>query len=165
MNGTDQDNTNQVEETPKTCLTDGSPVTEDHREIDPTTGMQKGYVVLTEEERKKGFVRPLRDTYQHVGKIAHYPLRDLTEEEKKDYAHLGYVKFEKYPEGGTLIGRYWTEQDLKGGCKEFTTMGKALAETYARDPKFYTGTFCATCKKHYPVGEFVWLDDGTVVGS
>ena len=32
-------------------LTDGSPVTPDHREIDPATGQQKGYVVLSAEER------------------------------------------------------------------------------------------------------------------
>jgi hypothetical protein len=35
-------------------LTDGSPVTDDHREIDPRTGQQKGYVVLTAVERSKG---------------------------------------------------------------------------------------------------------------
>ena len=34
-----------------TTLTDGSPVTPDHREIDPATGQQKGYVVLSAEER------------------------------------------------------------------------------------------------------------------
>ena len=50
----------------KTTLTDGSPVTPDHREIDPKTGMQKAYVVLSEEERKKGFVRPVRRTYVHT---------------------------------------------------------------------------------------------------
>jgi hypothetical protein len=46
-------------------LTDGSPVTDDHRLIDPATGQQKGYVVLTTEERAKGFVRPVRKTYKH----------------------------------------------------------------------------------------------------
>ena len=30
--------------------------------------MQKAYVVLTEAERAKGFVRPVRRTYVHVGK-------------------------------------------------------------------------------------------------
>ncbi|NBJ13246.1 hypothetical protein [Microvirga arsenatis] len=100
--------------TPKTTLTDGSPVTPDHREIDPRTGMQKGYVVLSAEERAKGFVRPVRRTYRHLK------------------------------------------------CKGVTTMGQALAETYARDPYFYSGTFCAHCGTHFPVGEdgeFVW--DGT----
>jgi len=96
-----------------TTLTDGSPVTPDHREIGPD-GMQKGYVVLSAEERAKGFVRPVRRSYVH----------------------------EK--------------------CGGVTTMGLALAETYARDPGFYGGTFCATCRDHFPVGadgEFRW--DGT----
>ena len=41
-------------------------------------------------------------------------------------------------------------------------MGLAIAETYARDPSFYGGTYCAGCQTHLPVGpkgEFVW--DGT----
>lgn len=37
-----------------------------YREIDPSTGMQKGYVVLCPEERAKGFVRPLRRSYKHA---------------------------------------------------------------------------------------------------
>ena len=99
---------------PKTTLTDGTPVTADHRQIDPKTGMQKGYVVLSEDERAKGFVRPVRRSYVH----------------------------EK--------------------CGVRTTMGQALAETYARQPDFYSGTFCAGCRSHFTVGadgEFVW--DGT----
>lgn len=99
----------------KTTLTDGSPVTDDHREINPDTGMQKGYVVLSEEERAAGFVEPVRQSYKHLR------------------------------------------------CGATTTMGLALAETYAADPYFYSGTFCATCRGHFPVGEdgeFVWT--GTV---
>jgi len=96
---------------PARCLTDGSPVTPDHREIDPATGQQKGYVVLCPEERAKGFVRPVRSAYKHLA------------------------------------------------CGGVTTMGKALAETYARDPKFYSGTFCCQCRNHFPLIEFVW--DGT----
>lgn len=98
----------------KTTLTDGSPVTPDHREINPETGMQKGYVVLSAEERAKGFVRPVRRSYRHLK------------------------------------------------CGVVTTMGYALAETYARQPDFYSGTFCCGCGTHFPVGEdgeFVW--DGT----
>lgn len=94
-------------------LTDGSPVTPDHREIDPGTGMQKGYVVLSEAERSKGFVRPVRNSYRLLK------------------------------------------------CGTVTTMGQALAETYARDPYFYSGTFCCGCHTHFPVGEdgeFVWND-------
>lgn len=101
----------------KTCLTDGSEVTPDHREIDPSTGMQKGYVVLCPDERAKGFARPVRQRYMHTK------------------------------------------------CGTVTTMGLSLAETYARDPKFYGGTFCCGCGTHYPVAEFTWEPDGSVVGS
>ena len=50
-------------------------------------------------------------------------------------------------------------------CGTLTTMGLALAETYARDPKFYGGTFCCGCHAHFPVAEFTWDSDGSVVGS
>lgn len=58
---------------PKVTLSDGSPVTTDYREIDPRTGMQKGYVVLSDEERAKGFVRPVRSSYTHsrCGAVTH----------------------------------------------------------------------------------------------
>jgi hypothetical protein len=104
-----------VDRTQRT-LTDGSPVTEDHRDIRPD-GMQKGYVVLSEAERGRGFIRPFRDAYRHLK------------------------------------------------CGAITTMGRSLAETYARDPAFYSGTFCSTCRDHFPVGEdgeFTWYEmDGT----
>ncbi len=102
----------------KTTLTDGSPVTPDHRELQPN-GQQKAYVVLSAEERAKGFVRPVRQSYVH---------------------------------------------DKCGGV---TTMGLALAETYARDPGFYSGTFCVSCGAHFPVGaagEFTWGGTGEKVG-
>lgn len=44
-------------------------------------------------------------------------------------------------------------------CGASTTMGQAIAETYARDPYYYGSTYCATCQNHFPVGmngEFVW---------
>jgi len=103
----------------RTTLTDGSPVTPEHREIDPATGMQRGYVVLSEEERARGFVRPVRRGYVH----------------------------EK--------------------CGVETVMGQALAETYARDPHFYSGTFCVSCRAHFPVGEdgeFTWSGTTEKVG-
>lgn len=105
---------------PRTTLTDGGPVTPDHREIDPATGMQKGYVVLSKEERAKGFVRPVRRSYIH------------------------------------------------NKCGALTIMGLALAETYARDPKFYGATFCVGCKDHFPVGadgEFTWDGSTEKVGT
>lgn len=98
-------------------LSGGSPVTPDHRDIDPQTGMQKAYVVLSAAERAKGFVRPVRRTYTHQK------------------------------------------------CGSNTTMGLALAETYARDPGFYSGTFCVRCQAHYPLSEFVWDGTHEVLGS
>jgi hypothetical protein len=38
-------------------------------------------------------------------------------------------------------------------------MALGIAETYARDPSFYGGTYCASCRDHFPVGttgQFVW---------
>lgn len=98
-------------------LTDGSQIYPEHRVIikeGKRKGQQEGYIVLAEEERAKGFVRPVRHSYKHLK------------------------------------------------CGGVTTMGQTLAETYARDPKFYNGTFCCYCGTHFPVGEkgeFVW--DGT----
>lgn len=96
----------------KLQLTDGSPVPADrsHTE-DRGDGQQKGYVVLSPEERAKGFVKPVRTVYVHKT------------------------------------------------CGVATHMGRALAETYARDPNFYTGTFCCGCRTHFPLNEFDW-DDG-----
>jgi hypothetical protein len=80
-------------------------------------GQHGMYLVLSEGERAKGFVRPYRDAYVHKN------------------------------------------------CGTLTTMGRALSETYARDPKFYGATFCCGCKLHLPVKEFNWDKDGEVVGS
>lgn len=101
----------------KRCMTDGSPVTPDHREIDPRTGQQKGYIAICPQERKKGFVRPVRRTYTH------------------------------------LI------------CGTDTTMGLALAETYACDPTFYSGTFCCYCRGHFNLDQFVWKDTTEKLGT
>jgi hypothetical protein len=78
---------------------------------------QQVYLVLSEDERKKGFVRPYRDSYVHKT------------------------------------------------CGGLTLMGRALSETYARDPKFYGATYCVHCQMHKPVAEFTWSADGEVVGS
>lgn len=126
------DRSNQV-------LTTGAPVPPDrsHTEIESATGMQKGYVVLSAEERGQGFVRPFRDSYVHVGVGG-------SEIDPSDRSKLG----------------------LKGnGCGALTRMGRAIAETYARDPGFYTGTFCVGCKAHFPLEEFVWADTDERVGS
>lgn len=77
------------------------------------------YLVLSAEERARGFVRPYRASYTHLP------------------------------------------------CGSATTMGAAIAETYARQPSFYGATYCAQCGMHRPVGEhgeFVW-SDGSKVGT
>ena len=73
----------------------------------------------------------------------------------------GYVVLaeEERAKGFVRLGRH-SYRHLK--CGTVTTMGQSLAETYARDPGFYSGTFCCGCRDHFPVGaegEFVW--DGT----
>lgn len=128
----------------------------------------KKYLVLSEEELSKGFIRPVRLSYTHVGiKGPQFQLRDLTEEEKRDYG-TDWVKFETYPprHKGSATGRFWTQADLDKvgkGCGVSTRMGQAIAETYARNPGFYGATYCCTCHRHLPVGEdgeFIW-DDGS----
>ena len=130
-------------------------------------GQNECYLVLSEEERAKGFVRPLRKTYKHIGPKLLNKLRDLTEEEHERYDQFKYVKFEEYSEDKLpVLGKYWTQAELDrlGGCGTTTTMGYDIAATYARDPKFYGATYCCHCLKHFPVSEFIW-EDGTVVGS
>lgn len=129
------------------------------------------YLVLSEEERAKGYVRPYRTTYTHVGTAGpKYPLRDLTEEEHERYDQYGYIKYEAYPEDpeSDVTGSYWTQQRLDNvgkGCGAATTINSpAIAETYARNPHFYGATYCCRCGKHLPLNEFVW-DDGERLGS
>lgn len=57
-------------------------------------------------------------------------------------------------------------------CNKITTMSRDIAETYARDPGFYHGTFCVHCRGHFPVGgngEFTWYEmdgrEGPKVGT
>lgn len=54
---------------PRTTLADGTQVYPEHTNIikdGPRKGQQQGYIVLAEEERAKGFVRPLRCSYRHL---------------------------------------------------------------------------------------------------
>ncbi len=77
-------------------------------------GQQESYLVLSQEETDKGYVRPFRDAYIH----------------KK--------------------------------CGGRTVMNRRIAETYARDPSFYGGTYFDLVKD----GErqFHW-EDGSGVGE
>lgn len=133
------------------------------------SGQHRSYWVLSKSERAKGFVRPVRLSYRHVGIAGpRYPLRELTDDERgRHLAEVRCAVYETYPESESpVVGRYWTQAQLDSvgqGCGAVTTMGAALAETYARQPDFYGSTFCCRCGSHYPVGaggEFVW-DDGS----
>lgn len=99
-------------------LVSGDAVPEDwsHTQL-KANGQQKDYIVLTAEERGKGFIRPVRRGYRHLP------------------------------------------------CGSITTMALSIAETMARDPGFYQGGFCATCRSHFPNDQFVWPDDGSQVGT
>lgn len=100
-------------------------------------GQNNCYLVLSQEQRDMGFVRPVRDKYVHVGIDGH----EIDPEDKSKHG---------------LKGR---------GCGALTSMPKAIAETYARDPKFYSATFCCGCNTHLPVAEFTWDGTNERVGS
>lgn len=130
-------------------------------------GQNVVYLVLSEAERAEGFTRPLRHSYAHTGDKPKYPLRRLTDEEEVTYADSHYVAFEAYPvERLPCTGRYWTQLDMdRVTCGTVTTMADAIAETYARNPRYYGSTFCCHCGQHFPVKQFTWCSDGTPVGS
>ncbi len=93
---------------------------------------------------------------------------DLTDKQKARFG-TEWAKFEAYPESMLpATGKFWTQaelDDIGKGCGTTTTMSQAIAETYARQPSFYGATYCVFCQMHKPVAEFVWVDDGTLVGS
>lgn len=93
-------------------LVSGKPVPEDrsHTVTNPVTGLQRDYVVLSSEERAKGYKKPYRTSYVH------------------------------------------------GKCGTLTKMHSAISETYARDPYFYSGTYCVGCCAHFYLSEFHWSD-------
>lgn len=49
----------------KMCTTSGEPVAKVRAEQTEPTGQHKAYLVLCDEEREKGFVKPYRDRYVH----------------------------------------------------------------------------------------------------
>lgn len=51
-------------------------------------------------------------------------------------------------------------RSYKHKCGAVTTMAVSIAETYARNPHFYSGTFCCSCRTHLPLNEFTWEPDG-----
>lgn len=152
---------------------DDAPVPNSERRAD---GQHVDHWVLCAEERAKGFMRPVRDSYVHVGTPGPtHPLRDLTDAERERFngdGHEPYVQFEVYPpEMEPRTGRYWTQADIDKigkGCGTRTSMPRSIAETYARQPGYYGSTFCCGCGKYLPVGErgeFVWTGTSERVGT
>jgi hypothetical protein len=94
----------------------------------------QAYLVMSQSEIDKGYVRPLRRTYIHTRGAIAVP----------------------GPDGSGVVGQL---------CGGQTTMSFQIAATYAADPTFYGSTYCVKCRGHYPVREFDWSEDGTVVGS
>lgn len=56
-------------------------------------------------------------------------------------------------------------------CGGVTRFGNAIAETYAKHPFNYGGTFCCRCGDYFPLRKgdgshaFEWTGDGTPVGE
>lgn len=140
-------------DTPALCTTNGRPVEDVRRSQTNETGQHDGYIVLCPDERAKGFVRPYRDAYKHVGP------RICGLHVGPDGATVCFMDPGHAGPCGTATG------PRPHACGSVTTMGRALSETYARDPSFYGATFCVACNKHLPVAEFVWTADGQPVGS
>lgn len=86
-------------------------------------GQQETYLVLSDDERSKGFLMPVYRSYVHLK------------------------------------------------CGQRTSMGLALCETFARNPKFYGGTFCCACGSHFNLVDaegnrtFVWEGGDAFVGE
>lgn len=129
------------------------------RGVDSEPGPQNDvYLVLSEEERAKGFVRPLRRSYLHVGYQRKCQKSYVDEKGETWVCNLHDRSQDR------CVGWGKASNERKG-CGKVTTMGLALCETYARDPKFYGATYCTTCQRHLPVNEFKWVEDGQEVGS
>lgn len=157
----------------KVCTTSGEPADKVRAEQTETTGQHKAYLVLCAEEREKGFVRTYRDRYEHTGRaICGKYLR--MEGNRKLGGYIDVCTMQPNHDGECIVSTSLVQPDAAKaqqegfwprGCGTVTTMGRALSETYARDPKFYGATFCCGCNKHLPVAEFVWTADGETVGT
>lgn len=163
-----------VEKPPALCTTNGKPVADVRANQKNETGQHDGYIVLCPDERAKGFVRPYRDAYKHVGHlIARCQITQTGEDHERPRQCIRRTGHEDNHEFTELMLVNGPIQFIllgplsprEGGCGTVTTMGRALSETYARDPSFYGATFCVTCNRHLPVAEFVWTADGLPVGS
>lgn len=69
-------------------------------------------------------------------------------------------QYERYPTNldGELVAPIRNKY-VHDTCGVLTQCGDKIAETYARNPGYYSRTFCIACRDHFPVQEFKW--DGT----
>jgi hypothetical protein len=131
-------------------------------------GQHEHYPVLSEEERARGFVRPVFRAYRHVGlRGVICGLKSPTNADgtpvpagrvRACSGRVGH-QHEHFQSWYDLTEAEWAKK--MDGCGATTQMGLALCETYARDPHYYGATFCVGCHTHLPVGEageFVWVD-------
>jgi hypothetical protein len=49
-------------------------------------------------------------------------------------------------------------------CGVATKVSMNIAETYAKNPRYYSHTFCVGCKEHMPINQFEW-EDGVTLGE
>lgn len=126
-------------------------------------GQQKAHMVLSAEERAKGFTRPLRDSYVHSG-AGPFCGEAHTNADGSVSNCTGAPDHEGECSSWMEEGRF---QLHESGCDATTKMGSSIAETYARNPDYYGSTYCSGCGAYFPVGEFgefTW-HDGSKVGS
>lgn len=116
-----------------------------------------------EEERRRATTPPVDRTKLCTtsGESVEDVRRNQTE---KTGQHKSYIVLcdEEHARKGSCVPYRDTYKHLT--CGTTTTMGRKIAETYARDPEFYGETFCVNCNAHFRLSEFVWLD-GSQVGS
>src|SRR5207237_8172248 len=55
----------RMSDVPKLCTTSGEAVAKVRAEQTEPTGQHKAYLILCDEEREKGFVKPYRESYLH----------------------------------------------------------------------------------------------------
>jgi hypothetical protein len=74
-------------------------------------------------------------------------------------------QYERYPTNteGNFIAPY-RDTYIHQTCETSTKVGTSIADTYAKNPTFYTRTFCVQCADHFPLDEFKWKD-GVQVGK
>lgn len=69
-------------------------------------------------------------------------------------------QYENYPtiDEGPFVQKPRRTYVHVDGCGVVTKMSLELAESVARDPTYYSATFCVGCGTHVPVEQVEWED-------